>query len=585
VETLERAFVYAEEQAHRQITTEHLLLALTEDSEAMAVLERRQIDLDQLRNQVAALVSRNNDRLPPGQRQQPTYSGDVLRILQTAEGAANARRAVDGALVLAALVADGQTPAAELMKMHGINFRDLVRPLGADQPIALGDPLPAVERPTSLRARLTVSGGASGSDPMAGPSPAPAVPPTASKGFVRDPLPPEAPPPPPTAQHSHLEAPLPGVAATTDHDVLASIRDVLTESEREAAQPHGAPPPHWTPPPAQTYEPPPGHPGALPPHSVYTGQADYPQEPDYHRHHDIGEAAPYEQDPDPVLTTAVPGGEDENWQQPAQTPPTPASASDVQPGIGSAADIRWERFGEPPPAAMTSDAPSWNEPSVQAPPMPPSRSGSLRRQTSPASRNPTQVDPVPPTVSRRAGGTARRDADRGKLIENIPRHMRSGVPELVEARIARHDIEAAVTGLQGRGQAVVHDVRVTRAMAVRLRSPDGGFAIESGSPETQWIENTFGLLDDDFASWRWMVTPKRAGRSRLQLVVSARAVGQDGLAAEVGLPDQIIEVRVATNYARLAQSAAGWLFVTAAAGLVGAIGEHGLSVVGRLFGH
>jgi hypothetical protein len=261
-----------------------------------------------------------------------------------------------------------------------------------------------------------------------------------------------------------------------------------------------------------------------------------------------------------------------------------APASEVQPGIGSAADVHWERFGEPPAAAMASDAPNWNEPSTPAAPVPPSRPGSLRRQTPPAPRNPAQVDPTPPTVNRRAS-TARREADRGKLIENIPRHMRSGIPELVEARIARHDIEAAVTGLQGRGQAVVHDVRVTRAMAVRLRSPDGGFTIESGSPETQWIENTFGLLDDDFASWRWMVAPKRAGRSRLQLVVSARAVGQDGLAAEVGLPDQIIEVRVATNYARVAQSAAGWLFVTAAAGLVGAIGEHGLNLVGRLFGH
>ena len=51
-------------------------------------------------------------------------------------------------------------------------------------------------------------------------------------------------------------------------------------------------------------------------------------------------------------------------------------------------------------------------------------------------------------------------------------------------------------------------------MSVRLRAPEGGFWIEMASPETQWIENTLGLLSDDYASWRWIVTPQRRGLGR-----------------------------------------------------------------------
>ena len=66
--------------------------------------------------------------------------------------------------------------------------------------------------------------------------------------------------------------------------------------------------------------------------------------------------------------------------------------------------------------------------------------------------------------------------------------MRVGVPALVEVRIARADVQAAGRGLQGGGAAYRHEVMVTKAMSVRLRAPDGGFYIETASPETQWIE-------------------------------------------------------------------------------------------------
>ena len=46
----------------------------------------------------------------------------------------------------------------------------------------------------------------------------------------------------------------------------------------------------------------------------------------------------------------------------------------------------------------------------------------------------------------------------------------------------------------------------------------------------------------EFAPWH--VTPRDKGRRRLQLIISARTVSADGLAAETALPDQVITVRV-----------------------------------------
>jgi hypothetical protein len=123
---------------------------------------------------------------------------------------------------------------------------------------------------------------------------------------------------------------------------------------------------------------------------------------------------------------------------------------------------------------------------------------------------------------------------------------------------------------------------VTKAMSVRLRAPDGGFFIETASPETQWIEKAMLLSTDDFASWRWHVTPREAGRKRLQLIISARTVSADGLAAETALPDQVITVRVRTNYAKVAGRWVGWGLAAIAGGLLAKFGEGAFDAVGRM---
>lgn len=150
--------------------------------------------------------------------------------------------------------------------------------------------------------------------------------------------------------------------------------------------------------------------------------------------------------------------------------------------------------------------------------------------------------------------------------------MRVGIPVIVEARVARADVKAIADGLQGDGAVYRHEVTVTKAMSVRLRAPQGGFTIESASPETQWIENVQGLMSNDYASWRWSITPQLRGKRKLQLVISARTVGTNGLTAETALPDQTIDVSVGINYARTFAKWAAWIIAAIAGGLLSQFG-------------
>ena len=154
--------------------------------------------------------------------------------------------------------------------------------------------------------------------------------------------------------------------------------------------------------------------------------------------------------------------------------------------------------------------------------------------------------------------------------------MRVGKTERVEIRIGKADARSITDGLDGGGVAWRHDVTVTQAMSVRLRAPEGGFFIETVSPETQWIENHLGFASDDFASWRFLITPQSRGWARLQIVVSARTIGADGLAAETALPDQVIEVKVRTNFKRTLLRWTGWILAAVAGGALAKFGEAGL---------
>jgi hypothetical protein len=166
----------------------------------------------------------------------------------------------------------------------------------------------------------------------------------------------------------------------------------------------------------------------------------------------------------------------------------------------------------------------------------------------------------------------------GQLAENIPRAMRVGVTARAEVRIAKASVKALTEGLEGGGTVWQHAVTITKAMSVRVRAPEGGFFIETASPETQWIENNLGYTSDDFASWRFLITPQSRGWARLQIIISARTIGADGVAAETALPDQIIEVKVRRNLRRALGRLLGWTIAMVIGGGLATVGESGIGL-------
>jgi hypothetical protein len=154
-------------------------------------------------------------------------------------------------------------------------------------------------------------------------------------------------------------------------------------------------------------------------------------------------------------------------------------------------------------------------------------------------------------------------------MEAIPRRMRVGAATVAQVRINRDKIESLMHLLAaGRAPAPAADALVARVLSVRLLAPDGGFAIEAESAETQWIEASPKQGQEDHVGWRWAVTPLASGRRRLQLMVAARAVGRDGIGPEASPPDRIIEIAVRPNrLRRLVRWVAFLLLFAAAVGL------------------
>jgi hypothetical protein len=157
----------------------------------------------------------------------------------------------------------------------------------------------------------------------------------------------------------------------------------------------------------------------------------------------------------------------------------------------------------------------------------------------------------------------------GPLVEAIPRRMRVGAATTAQVRINRAKIDSLIQLLMGdRAQQDPTGV-VARVLTVRLKAPDGGFWIEAVTPETQWIEATPGVQEVEPVSWRWTVTPQWRGRNRMQLVVAARLIGRDGIAAEMAPPDRTIEVMVRPNVLR---RLVRWIVFLAVFGIGAALG-------------
>ena len=552
--SLSRATDYARARGHGEVTLEHMLLALCDDHEAVLVLAASNVN-------VAELVAEVNAQLAsfPTRSQMPdidlVVASDMRRILEAAAAAARGgrRREINGAIVLAAIVGDGKSAAAQVLSNLGMTFEGAIRALQSKPIEPEQRALPAPD------AEAILAGARERVQSRTGVTPRrqlPSVEGTYEDAAEREPEPlhvEETYLPPPAVEeaeppYQHRYAPPTGYEPEPTFEPEAAS---APEHYREGEPPYEPP----------AYEHAPTHRGILRRGRRVAADAGFgavsAADTSAQRLRQLdaatiapcprGKSAPFCSGDRATPSTCL------AWASRRGSPARGSAAPCPMAGGRQVTDGRWFRHG-----------------SVAR------RRGAER-----------------PLASQSPVGTAGRHRDRRRdPCRRAPRSASwsktfrapcvSRFPALIEVRIARADVQALAEGLQGGGAAYQHEVTVTKAMSVRLRAPDGGFFIETASPETQWIERAMLLSSDDFASWRWHVTPRDKGRRRLQLIISARTVSADGLAAETALPDQVITVRVRTNYGRSAKRWLGWILAAVAGGLLAKFGEGAFEPLVRL---
>ena len=473
--TLARASDAANAIGSAEVGLEHVLLSLCHDPDAEAVLMASRVDVARLQAETAQYLGAQPNHPSSGVL---GVAPALTRILEAAAAAARGsrRRDINGAIVLAAIVGDGKSVAAQILQAYGLTFDEAIRALQAALAPPSRDPIPDM-RPADdvlARARERVhSRSAPSLRDIMSDAPRPALPPPTPNMPAGDY--PQLPPPGHEVDHTfggtgggHADA---GSGNAAEQPPL---REVVASAPLPEIS-HSAPPVGYSYPTGQP-EPPPA------PVPMRGATGPYPEQ-ERSISFDLSRPVPISMPP-PIPPPYPQHGAPQGY--PPAHPPAhpqggfaPMGAPPMQPQYGG---NPYGQMAPPPPSA----------PSMQMPP-PGARTG------------------APPESNRKQ----RPKAETGQLAENIPRGMRVGVTERVEIRIAKASVKAITEGLEGGGVAWRHEMTVTQAMSVRLRAPDGGFFIETVSPETQWIENHLGFASDDFASWRFMITPQTRGWAQL----------------------------------------------------------------------
>jgi hypothetical protein len=124
-EALHRSVALASQRRQPHATTEHLLLALTDDADAAVVMKACGVDREKLAAELTAYL---DTQLATDDGAAPTPSSAFQRIIQRAVIHVNAsgREAVTGANVLVAIFSERDSRAAVLLQQHGMSRYDAV---------------------------------------------------------------------------------------------------------------------------------------------------------------------------------------------------------------------------------------------------------------------------------------------------------------------------------------------------------------------------------------------------------------------------------------------------------------------------
>ncbi len=129
-QTLHRALALANERRHEYATLEHLLLALTEDTDAVAVLRACGVELDRLREEVTEYIDNELASLITAQVGDAKPTAGFQRVLQRAaiHVQSSGREEVTGANVLVAMFSERESHAIfflqgqEMSRLDAVNY-------------------------------------------------------------------------------------------------------------------------------------------------------------------------------------------------------------------------------------------------------------------------------------------------------------------------------------------------------------------------------------------------------------------------------------------------------------------------------
>ena len=127
-QSLHRALAVANERHHEYATLEHLLLSLTDDADAAAVLRACSVDLELLKKNLKEYIEQELDNLVSDGREDAKPTAGFQRVIQRAviHVQSSGREEVTGANVLVAIFAERESHAAYFLQEQDMTRYDAV---------------------------------------------------------------------------------------------------------------------------------------------------------------------------------------------------------------------------------------------------------------------------------------------------------------------------------------------------------------------------------------------------------------------------------------------------------------------------
>jgi Glyoxalase superfamily protein/Clp amino terminal domain, pathogenicity island component len=126
--TMHRALAHAIQRKHQYETLEHLLLALTDDVDASAVMTACKVDLGALKEKLTNYIDNDLKTIVINDGGAPKQSAGFQRVVQRAAHYAEGRGRPNrtGAELLVAIFAETESPAARLLGEQDITRQDAI---------------------------------------------------------------------------------------------------------------------------------------------------------------------------------------------------------------------------------------------------------------------------------------------------------------------------------------------------------------------------------------------------------------------------------------------------------------------------